>query len=352
MLTILKLSCGVSGFILLFYMSILPKYKKIFPLYWHFTLMFCLPFASSLIYLVENGEGWMMNMVLSIFILTILVDWKDFLIIMMVGFLASFMVYYILLGDEALNIGNIYMNIYTMIFSSAVGLLFIRKKSQDYDEKLQSARAISGAIAHDLRPILSIIKIQANKIGQDDMTHENIAAVKNTISSAVSKGDIFISSILNNLKGVNSENVRKFSMMECVDKVVTHYVTDEHKKQCINIEIKNDFYIVADENQIIHVILNLLNNALHYVGVMKDGEILVTIEVVDNKEKVLTVKDNGPGIDEKAIDKIFQPFYSNRKHGTGIGLTFCKKSIENLGGSITCKSVKGQYTIFRISFPV
>ncbi|MCP5046122.1 MAG: two-component system sensor histidine kinase AtoS, partial [bacterium] len=72
----------------------------------------------------------------------------------------------------------------------------------------------------------------------------------------------------------------------------------------------------------------------------------------DYKEVLIEVEDTGCGIDEENLEKIFDPFYTAKEKGTGIGLTICKRIIETHGGSITVHSRKNFGTKIAITLPV
>jgi signal transduction histidine kinase len=67
--------------------------------------------------------------------------------------------------------------------------------------------------------------------------------------------------------------------------------------------------------------------------------------------KRLIFKDTGKGIASKDLPFVFDRFYTQTPHGTGIGLAFCQDVLKRFGGSIVCDSVEGEYTIFTLSFP-
>ena len=65
----------------------------------------------------------------------------------------------------------------------------------------------------------------------------------------------------------------------------------------------------------------------------------------------VSVRDNGPGIDSKTLEKIFSPFYTSKESGTGLGLAISKKLVDSHGGSIEAKSTPGVGTEFVVTFP-
>ena len=72
---------------------------------------------------------------------------------------------------------------------------------------------------------------------------------------------------------------------------------------------------------------------------------------IKSKDNTLYFIDYGIGISEKNINKIFDKFFSNRRNGTGLGLTYCKLIMADMNGSIKCESVEGEYTKFILKFP-
>jgi signal transduction histidine kinase len=65
----------------------------------------------------------------------------------------------------------------------------------------------------------------------------------------------------------------------------------------------------------------------------------------------LIFKDTGKGIAKEIIPNLFEPFFSRRHHGTGIGLAFCARIMEAHGGTISCDSIEGEYVTFEMTFP-
>jgi signal transduction histidine kinase len=106
--------------------------------------------------------------------------------------------------------------------------------------------------------------------------------------------------------------------------------------------------ILADTNLLEQVLINLLVNAIDAV---KDNETkLITLSAFSDKGKVtIKVADNGPGIEPDVMDKIFIPFFSTKKTGSGIGLSLCKQIMLLHKGSIHVQSVQGKGSAFLIS---
>lgn len=110
--------------------------------------------------------------------------------------------------------------------------------------------------------------------------------------------------------------------------------------------------VIANKNRIIQVFLNLLRNASQAIDRQKNGH----IEISSQEEEGfiwINVSDNGHGMDESRLKRIWEPFFSTKgEHGTGLGLDICKKIIEGHGGEITCQSEIGAGTRFAFSLPL
>ena len=119
----------------------------------------------------------------------------------------------------------------------------------------------------------------------------------------------------------------------------------------IHFTIKEDFSFTGIPLLMVHVLFNLLKNALYYVLVAAKGDINIWIEKRERANS-LHFKDTGAGIPAKLLPHIFEKFFSRTHHGTGVGLAFCKMMIESFGGRIDCFSEQGEFTEFVLTFPI
>jgi two-component system nitrogen regulation sensor histidine kinase NtrY len=110
------------------------------------------------------------------------------------------------------------------------------------------------------------------------------------------------------------------------------------------------FYITADRDQILRCFNNLLKNAIEATQHQKPGIIDIKYTVND-KNILLSIKDNGDGIPEGMREKIFEPNFTTKSSGTGLGLAFVKNSIENADGKVWFETTPGIGTTFYLSLP-
>ncbi|MEX2104548.1 MAG: ATP-binding protein [Bacilli bacterium] len=107
--------------------------------------------------------------------------------------------------------------------------------------------------------------------------------------------------------------------------------------------------VIADSQLLKQVFLNICKNGIE---AMSEGGILTINHRVDKKEKIvmIDIRDTGPGIPSFVIDKIFDPFYTTKENGTGLGLPVCQRIIHDMGGTIRV-STKGFGTTFSVMIP-
>jgi PAS domain S-box-containing protein len=124
---------------------------------------------------------------------------------------------------------------------------------------------------------------------------------------------------------------------ECLNKVIDRYHFDMGQRKLVKIDDSYNFEFYGNELLVSHVFFNLIKNALYFIKAAGRGEINVRTEPADKSNK-LYFRDTGTGISPEILPYIFDRFYSQTKHGTGVGLAFCKMVMEGMGGGIECHS--------------
>jgi two-component system, NtrC family, nitrogen regulation sensor histidine kinase NtrY len=109
--------------------------------------------------------------------------------------------------------------------------------------------------------------------------------------------------------------------------------------------------ILADPELMEQVLLNLVNNSIHALAETADKRITITAGVDEKGKTVIRVADNGGGIPEEIVDKIFIPFFSTKQEGSGIGLSISQRIVRTHGGSLRAASHPNGDTVFTIELP-
>ena len=108
-------------------------------------------------------------------------------------------------------------------------------------------------------------------------------------------------------------------------------------------------HILADKNLIEQVIINLIKNAIYAVGNSENPQIILA-HSNRKKQSIISVTDNGPGVQEDILESIFIPFFSTRKDGSGIGLSLSRQIMRLHNGIITVESKENESTSFSLEF--
>ncbi|WPP51342.1 sensor histidine kinase [Catalinimonas niigatensis] len=118
-------------------------------------------------------------------------------------------------------------------------------------------------------------------------------------------------------------------------------------KVCVdpeNLHIKADFELIEQ------ILINLVNNAMDALQTVEAPKISVYAFVNDKNQRVIQVMDNGKGMEEDLIDQIFVPFFTTKENGSGIGLSLSRQIMRLHKGNISVQSVKGEATVFTLTF--
>jgi signal transduction histidine kinase len=129
-------------------------------------------------------------------------------------------------------------------------------------------------------------------------------------------------------------------------------------KADIEQKLPPDQIVWANRNKLIHVLVNLLQNSIDALAEKKfEGAEKPTIWIegrVEGGRSLIIVRDNGMGIDPKVVDKIYDPFFTTKEvgKGMGLGLSICYRIVQGYGGHIAVKSEQGKFCEFTIDLPV
>lgn len=211
-------------------------------------------------------------------------------------------------------------------------------------EKLFAIGELSARLAHDIRNPLSVIKTSINiLISKKDVDAKTMETYER-MQRAVERITYQIDDVLNFVKPRVS-SLKNTSLHEILASVLARI--DIPKTVVITIP-PNNIEFVGDIISLEIVFVNLITNALQAIN--NSGEIIISASTA--KEKiVIKIRDNGPGMPSDIIPQIFEPLFTTKQTGTGLGLTSCKTIIEQHGGHIDVESIVGKGTTFTITIP-
>lgn len=290
---------------------------------------------------------------------------------------------------DAVNNGEIYRYItkpwdiveLNKQLSNAIHLYLAKQHEQDLlNEKRRSMFQLAGNIAHELRtPLLTIkssatgatnlfsrlieIYEQAKKADPSipEIRTSNLRKMETVFGDIISesKHSLMIIDMLmvNAANEHNNPNAfSAYSMVGCINGVLERFPFKNDQDKIVAFSDKVDFISYGAPILMTHVFFNLLKNALYAIAANGD-EGAISIRLEPGKENnLIYFCDTSTGIASDILPYIFEDFYSTKStgvgHNIGLGLPFCKNTLQAFGGSIQCQSEMGVQTEFIIKLPV
>ena len=167
-----------------------------------------------------------------------------------------------------------------------------------------------------------------------------------------SEGLLKFTETYRNLNKITKANLAKVYISELFENI--HRLmqpTLEQKNIEATIILKEPLLSVEiDAGLIEQVLINLILNAIDAVKNNPDPKIVLSAYTDNDNKIIIKIADNGTGMDEEVLDKIFVPFFSTKKNGNGIGLSLCKQIMLVHKGSITVQSIENEGTAFYLRF--
>jgi two-component system sensor histidine kinase HydH len=213
------------------------------------------------------------------------------------------------------------------------------------NDKMRTVGEMSSRLAHDLQNPLAIIKntLEILKLKQpklDEKTKENYERIER----AATKMSQLVRDVLDYVRTSNLL-VERTSLTRLLKTVIADIEVPEDIKVILPAE---EVSVYGDIKQLEIVFSNLLLNSIQ--AIKEKGKIMVQASDTDDMI-VIDVIDNGQGIAKETLPRIFEPLFTTKQNGTGLGLASCKSIVESHGGTIECSSIVGKGTVFTIKLP-
>lgn len=192
------------------------------------------------------------------------------------------------------------------------------------NESLAQLGALSAAVAHELRNPLAGISGALQVIGASLPAEDRRKPVMEKVEAQVRRLNSLVTDLLDFARPP-APRIGDVDLVE-VARIGADLVRRDHP--AVEITIRGGGRAEADPNLLQQIVLNLVLNAAQAI----DGAGTVDVDVEDGRFKV---SDSGPGISPEAAEKVFQPFFTTRARGTGLGLPICRKLATAMGGRIT-----------------
>ncbi|MDP2901345.1 MAG: PAS domain S-box protein [Candidatus Bathyarchaeota archaeon] len=206
-------------------------------------------------------------------------------------------------------------------------------------EKMIAAARVSSMVGHDLRGPLNTVK---NAVYIMQTQPDKSAEMMRLINSAVDTS----AHLLDELRGMTKETPFKFEDIDITNLIKSViYETPLPPTVKVETDLKGKCVLKVDRIKMRRVLDNLLRNAVD--AMPRGGELYLSTRM-DGDDVFIQVRDTGVGIPESMMKNLFKPFVTTKDSGTGLGLNFCRRTVEAHGGEITVKSRVGKGSVFTI----
>ena len=245
-------------------------------------------------------------------------------------------------------------------------LLSVQDIKNELDEKeLDSWRKLIRVMMHEIMNSITPITSLSESLGGYFYTNGEIKSPseidEKTIATTIrglevireqGKGLISFVDSYRKLTRLSKPEKKLFSVKNLIENINILSGSFNHAGHVeISFEVKpEELEILADEKQISQVLINLVKNAFQANAENPDAKVRIVSKLGENGCPEIRVIDNGPGIQEDVLDKIFVPFFTTKESGSGIGLSLSRQIMQMHGGSLKVISSPGKLTLAVLSF--
>ena len=235
------------------------------------------------------------------------------------------------------------------------------KSEKKREESFASLTALTAGVAHELKNPLGSMSIYLQLMERQlqkpeafkdaDSCRESLTSKIKVLKSEVERLNDIVVDFLSTVRPRNA-NLQEEDLNQIIKDSVEIMIPDlEQYNIGLKLELEENLpFLMLDRGFMRQVLTNLISNAKD--AMKETGGGTLTISTGKNSESViLSVADTGIGIKSENLTKIFDPYFTTKKSGTGIGLTLVYKIIRGMGGDISVNSRQGSGTVFSITLP-
>ena len=220
--------------------------------------------------------------------------------------------------------------------------------------RLEAWAEMARQVAHEIKNPLTPVQLSAEHLLRvnRDRGEPLSPVLQSCVESILTQVRILrqISSEFSSYASSPTVTPEETALADLVHEVLSPYLVGLEDRIAVTIDIPSDLPLVSIDRTLIgRALTNVIENALHAMP----GQGALDIRgVVTAARVVLTVVDNGVGVDDATLKRIFEPYFSTKVSGTGLGMAIAKRNVDLSGGAISVESVKDRGTTVMLTFPI
>ncbi|VAW46676.1 Flagellar sensor histidine kinase FleS [hydrothermal vent metagenome] len=218
-------------------------------------------------------------------------------------------------------------------------------------QRLDSMGDMAASLAHQIRTPLASALLYVSQLNSENLNEEQREKFVGKALHSLNHLEGLVKDMLQYARGGkgSEQRIALTELFEQLAKNVETQVACSHSQ--ISFEtVDDDLVVLGDKDALLTALQNLIGNAIDIVG--QKAKIQVLVNKLSEQKVDLVVVDHGPGVEEALFEKIFEPFYTKRAKGTGLGLAVVRAIAEAHGGKAWVKSVVGHGSRFGIQLPL
>ncbi|MBX7241824.1 MAG: GHKL domain-containing protein [Bacteroidia bacterium] len=241
-------------------------------------------------------------------------------------------------------------------YNSMLNKLKESEKQLAQTERDLAWRQMARQVAHEIKNPLTPIKLSVQHLIKAwGDKHPNIEKMFQKVTQTILSQIDTLTRIADNFSEfatMPEAHRQNIVLNDILTEIVTLYT---HQDENIVLSVllpEENFVIYADKDQILRVFINLCKNAIQAIDNKenKNGFVEIKLHIINDKA-IITIKDNGCGMTEEVQKRAFEPNFSTKSSGMGLGLAMVKRIIEASQGEIRLDTIEGEGTTFYIVFP-
>jgi len=226
------------------------------------------------------------------------------------------------------------------------------RKRLEQSERLSSLGQLAAGVAHEIRNPLNAISMASQRLQREYLPCEEgksqeFGHLTGVIRDEIRRLNVIIEDFLTFSRSRRLE-LREFSLTEIIEKLV-RLLGEEARARGISLSLKmeqNVLMVPMDVDKLQQALINVIKNAMESIA--GEGAVDIVVERQAGERAVIRISDTGSGLTPEEVEKIFNPDYTTKEKGLGLGLTIAHEIIRGHGGTIRVQSNVGRGTTFEI----